>query len=214
MSEKEIDDYSNIEKVKSIVEGLTISDMIEKFKLTSRTPELIATKEILESIKILDEPTLVEQIKSTITPVLNLFNRNDVEIKIFDQKHPNIGNFGGTYLVISKSFLHLIDDNNLLLCAVAHEMAHDFFAQLSIISRIENSPALNSCIELMCDAVSAQAMRELNIDPIIGVQLVEKLKGSLTLMQKFEAEFLTMQGVNPYPSYETRIELFKALSNK
>lgn len=75
-------------------------------------------------------------LKKLFAPVLKLYGRDDVyEIIIFKQSTPIMFSDTGVVIVVSTGLIERAANDDEILGYVAHEVAHEYYAQYSIYSR-------------------------------------------------------------------------------
>lgn len=142
------------------------------------------------------------EVTQNISQVLRDFDSTQVKIIFFKHSSPIIMSYAGTAIALSSGFLATADKPDALAGAIAHELAHEFFALTDSKARAaKNFPELKR-IEMACDGIATAYLvnHKRPVEPFI--RLLENLEA------KADAD-----GVKPlyHPSAGERIALVESL---
>ncbi len=122
------------------------------------------------------EPSAERQAKlDALHPVLEYLERNTgIEVKILRLRLAWAGFLGGAAVLVSEEAIDLLTAEELQ-AVVAHELAHEYFADEYESARHDMRYDTVKEIELRCDAISIITMRGLRLDPGALLSAVSKL---------------------------------------
>jgi peptidase M48-like protein len=122
------------------------------------------------------EPSAERQAKlDALRPVLEYLERDvAIEVKILRLELAWAGLLGGAAVLVSEGAVDLLTAEELQ-AVVAHELAHEYFADEYEAARSGKRYDTVREIELRCDAVSIVTMRGLRLDPGALLSAVAKL---------------------------------------
>lgn len=194
LSEKDITEIINC------FETNNLPKLLETFK--SKMPPPVTEKKVREEIlqnlpaavkKLkINNPDIIESFRQVVAPVLDFYKRKDVyEIIVIRHQIPIMFSDSGVVLVISSGLIERVQNDDVLLGFVAHELAHEYFAKASIhtkyiigLTESENEyKALTrkyqeslSLIELQCDSFSALTLADFGYNPLAFIEEIENIE--------------------------------------
>lgn len=144
----------------------------------------------VQKLKI-EDVEMTENLRRIIAPVLGLYGRDKVyDLIIFRHPTPIVLSDSGVVLVVSTGVIERARSDDEILGYIAHEVAHEIYAQYSIYSKYllkmisegGNETALKTkmaeilaLIELQCDAFAALTLSSLNYNPLAFIESMERI---------------------------------------
>ena len=122
------------------------------------------------------EPSAERQAKlDALRPVLVYLERDAViEVKVLRLKPAWAGFLGGAAVLVSEAAVDLLTAEELQ-ATVAHELAHEYFADEYEAARSDKRYDTVKEVELRCDAISIVTLRQLGLDSGALLSAVSKL---------------------------------------
>lgn len=146
---------------------------------------------VVKKLRLVDSE-IIAQFKKVVAPVLSLYERENVyDMIIVQTPKPFIFIDGGVALVVSTGLIERIESDDELLGLIAHEIAHEYFAEYSFhtkqilkaIAEGDREPALEgkylealSLIELHCDAFAALSLAHLKRRPLSFIDAIKRFE--------------------------------------
>jgi hypothetical protein len=151
------------------------------------------------------EPSAKRQAKlDALRPILGYLERDTgIEVKILRLRLAWAGFLGGAAVLVSEEAIDLLTAEELQ-AVVAHELAHEYFADEYEAARHDMRYDTVREIELRCDAVSIITLRRLGLDPGSLLSAVSKLT-------KFNDQRRFPSNPNLVPSVEVRTNFGRAV---
>lgn len=189
----------DIAEIIKCFETNNLPKLVETFK--SKMPPVTEKKvreEILQNLPAIvkklkiNNSEIIESFRRIVAPVLDFYKRKDVyEIIVIRHQTPVMFSDSGVVLVVSSGMIERMQNDDVLLGFVAHELAHEYFAKASIhtkyvigLTESENEyKALTrkyqeslSLIELQCDSFSALTLADFGYNPLAFIEEIENIE--------------------------------------
>ena len=138
--------------------------------------ELLSRPE-MKGVKVVSEKDkLSKKVRANLSGVLKIYGREEyTKIVIYQSKHPFVGLYRESILLISTFSLAILTDEELR-GAAAHELAHEMYGDELKAADKSNDRQAQHVVEHKCDLVAALVLRLLQDDPYEIISVAEKFE--------------------------------------